>query len=132
MIGTVTVDDFADPRLWQPADEPGRAYYVHRLVLEDAARGSELRSAVLDWASEQAEAAGRKWLRLDAWSSNPGLHRYYLDHGFRHVRTVTGPDIPSGVMFERDATTQLGRGPELNQRCVVSQEMPDSFVPGDG
>jgi GNAT superfamily N-acetyltransferase len=116
VIGTVTVDDYADPKLWKPEDEPDRALYVHRLVLEDTARGSELGSAVLDWAGEQAETAGRKWLRLDAWSSNPGLHRYYLNHGFRHVRTVTAPDIPSGVRFERDATIRLGRGPQLQQR----------------
>jgi GNAT superfamily N-acetyltransferase len=117
VIGTVTVDDFADPNLWKPDDQPESAYYLHRLVLTDAERGNELGSAVLDWASRRARADGKRWLRLDAWTSNPGLHRYYLDRGFRHVRTVEGPDVVSGVLFERDSATTLNRGCRIIERA---------------
>jgi GNAT superfamily N-acetyltransferase len=117
-IGTVTVDGHADPKLWQPSDEPDAAYYVHRLVLDDRARHAELGSAVLDWASRRALADGKRWMRLDAWTSNPGLHRYYLDRGFRYVRTIQAPDVPSGVLFERDASVTLDRGPSINERAL--------------
>jgi GNAT superfamily N-acetyltransferase len=113
VIGTVTVDGFADPQLWQPSDEPNSASYVHRMVLTDEARGSDLGSAILDWAATRAAADGKRWLRLDAWTTNPGLHRYYLNRGFHHVRTVEGPQIVSGVLLQRDANLVLGRGPAV-------------------
>src|SRR4051812_31140248 len=43
-VATVTVDAFADPRLWQPSDQPDQALYVHRLVVRADARAQELGS----------------------------------------------------------------------------------------
>jgi hypothetical protein len=62
---------------------------------------SDLGSAILDWCGEEASSQGKPWLRLDAWTNNPDLHKYYLDRGFTLVRIVHGPDIVSGALFER-------------------------------
>ncbi|WP_340559487.1 hypothetical protein [Streptomyces sp. GSL17-111] len=50
--------------------------------------GVNLGGRLLDWAGDRAWRAGAGWVRLDAWTSNERLHRYYLGQGFAHVRTV--------------------------------------------
>jgi GNAT superfamily N-acetyltransferase len=111
-IGTITLEPTADP-YWHPSDDPDNALYVHRMVVDDGARGSELGSALLDWAARRARKAGRAWLRLDAWKSNPGLHRYYLDRGFSLVRIDDNPSDPAGALFQRSANIELHRGPNV-------------------
>jgi len=110
-VGTVTLDDDADPELWTPLDKPGQALYLHRLVVRSKLRGRDLGSAIVDWASVRAQSLGKAWLRLDAWTTNDQLHRYYLDRGFRLVRIVPGASSGSGAAFEREAGKVLGRGP---------------------
>lgn len=109
-IGTITVDVNAEPQLWPPEDHPEDALYVHRMVVEEAERGGELGSAMLDWVGERAISSGRHWVRLDAWRSNITLQKYYMDRGFELVRIVADPS-GSGACFQRPATTRLGRGP---------------------
>jgi ribosomal protein S18 acetylase RimI-like enzyme len=111
LIGMVTLEDSDHSGLW--TDGPESAFYVHRLVVDRATEPADLGSAILDWAGRQAQHAGRGSLRLDAWTTNTGLHRYYLGRGFRHVRTIDAPDVQSGALFERAADVQIGRGPYL-------------------
>lgn len=115
-IATVTVDRNADPEFWDENDVPGDALYLHRLVVDRVAAGRHLGVAVLDWASRRAAAAGVRWLRLDAWASNTDLHRYYTDHGWIHVRTLTLPHRGSGALFQRPAGEQTGSGPEIVEK----------------
>ncbi len=111
-VATVTLDEEADPRLWQVSDDPKSALYVHRLVVRQEERGHELGSAILDWTAEKALGARKKWLRLDAWTSNSRLHDYYLRRGFRHLRTISGPGLVSGAVFERAASVQDAANPK--------------------
>jgi GNAT superfamily N-acetyltransferase len=111
-IGTITVENKADP-YWLPSDNPDDALYVHRMVVDDGFRGCEIGSAVLDWAARRAQSAGKSWLRLDAWKSNPDLHKYYLDRGFTLVRVDDNPADPSGACFQRPASLQLNLGPDV-------------------
>jgi GNAT superfamily N-acetyltransferase len=111
-IGTITVEPTADP-YWLPTDDPNNALYVHRMVIDDGARGHELGSALLDWVARRARNACRSWLRLDAWKSNPALHQYYLDRGFSLVRIDNNPSDPSGALFQRPACVELHRGPDV-------------------
>lgn len=114
LIGTITVDHNADPAMWFPEDHPADAIYLHRMITEPVAKGTEVGSALIDWAARRAVDQGRKWVRLDAWRSNPGLWKYYTERGFELVRVVDDPS-GSGACFQRDATVQLGHGPEIRE-----------------
>ena len=83
------------------------------MVVDDSARGGELGAALLDWAAQRARRAGKSWIRLDAWKSNPALHQYYLDRGFSLVRIDDNPADPSGACFQRPASVQLNIGPDV-------------------
>lgn len=114
VVGTITVDRVADPALWLPEDRPDDALYLHRMITEPVAKGVELGSALIDWSARRAIDAGYKWIRLDAWRSNPGLWKYYADRGFELVRVVSDPS-GSGACFQRDATVQLNCGPKVHE-----------------
>jgi GNAT superfamily N-acetyltransferase len=101
LVGTITVDDRADPEFWTPDERAKTALYVHRMIVAQGARGRSLGMALLDWATDHARQTGRPLLRLDAWKTNEALHRYYKRQGFRHVRTVDLPHRGSGALFER-------------------------------
>ncbi|GAA1413727.1 hypothetical protein GCM10009639_67260 [Kitasatospora putterlickiae] len=107
-VGTLTVDDQADPEFWQADDEPEMALYVHRMATARAAAGQAVGAQMLDWAAARAAAAGKASLRLDAWKTNPGLHRYYLGQGFILVRIVDLPHRQSGALFERTVGDRRG------------------------
>jgi GNAT superfamily N-acetyltransferase len=100
-IATVTLDPRADLSLWRPEEQPDQALYVHRLVVRRSEAHRNLGADILDWASDQVRLAGRKFLRLDAWTNNVALHDYYRRLGFRLVRIVDSPS-GSGALFERD------------------------------
>ncbi|MER5351796.1 GNAT family N-acetyltransferase [Kitasatospora sp. NPDC002551] len=100
-VGTLTVDEQADPEFWEAADEPEAALYVHRMAIARAVAGQAVGAQMLGWAAARAAAAGKSSLRLDAWKTNPGLHRYYLAQGFALVRTVDLPHRQSGALFEK-------------------------------
>jgi GNAT superfamily N-acetyltransferase len=101
VTATMTVDDHADAEFWTPEDRPDEALYVHRMIVARAARGRDLGGLMLDFATEVAAEAGKRWLRLDAWRSNVALQNYYLGKGFTHVRTVDLPHRGSGALFQR-------------------------------
>lgn len=103
VAATVTLDRDADPRIWTSEEAAEPALYVHKLSVDRAYAGRDLGGAILNWASSQAAAAGARWLRLDAWTTNPRLQRYYIDHGFEHLRTVTGGDVVSGWVAQKAA-----------------------------
>jgi GNAT superfamily N-acetyltransferase len=115
VIGTITVDACADEEFWHPEDDPDDALYLHRMVTTREVAGREIGSALLDWASRRAASLGKRWVRLDAWRSNADLHRYYVQQGFHHVRTVDLPHRQSGALFQREASRALSRGPRLRE-----------------
>ena len=101
LVGTITVDDWADPEFWTPGERAEPALYVHRMIVPRDAAGTDIGGRLLDWAGDLAASAGRRWLRLDAWKGNTALHRYYERHGFTHVRTVDLWHRGSGSLFQR-------------------------------
>ncbi len=100
---TTTVDRWANPDLWTDAERAEPALYTHKLTVARAYAGRELGAGLLDWAGSRAAKSGAMWLRLDVWTTNEELQRYYLRHGFTHVRTVVLPHNPSGALFQRPA-----------------------------
>ncbi|MER7050504.1 GNAT family N-acetyltransferase [Streptomyces jumonjinensis] len=100
---TVTLDRDADPRLWTEDEQKEDALYVHKLSVDRRYSGADLGGRILDWCGDQAARVGAKWLRLDAWTTNPRLHTYYLAHGFTHIRTADDPSVVSGWAAQRPA-----------------------------
>nr|WP_237541103.1 GNAT family N-acetyltransferase [Streptomyces sp. SID4936] len=98
---TVTLDQDADKRLWTPEERSQPARYVHKLTVDREFAGTNLGSRILDWAGTQAALQGAKWLRLDAWTTNPRLHAYYEGQGFEHIRTSDDPGVVSGWVAQR-------------------------------
>ncbi|WP_280276639.1 GNAT family N-acetyltransferase [Nocardia wallacei] len=105
--GTITVNDRADEGLWSPG-ELADAVVVHYMIVDLHFTGLRLGTALLAHAAAIARARHRTWVRLDAWTTNPGLHAYYHRAGFRLVR-LAGPEAsgPSGALFERRADSWL-------------------------
>jgi GNAT superfamily N-acetyltransferase len=102
-VGTITVNDFANPLLWSKDECSEVARYVHKMTVRRSHSGRGLGAILLDWAGDRAASEGAKWLRLDAWTTNRSLHAYYERQGFQHVRTVVRADYPSGALFQRPA-----------------------------
>lgn len=105
-VGTIALDDYADPQLWTADERGDQALYLHRLIVRRTHSG--LGAHVLDWASAKAAEMGRDWLRIDVWTGNLALQTYYRHHGFRHVRTIQS-DYPSGALFQRRASADDAR-----------------------
>ncbi|MFG1755914.1 GNAT family N-acetyltransferase [Streptosporangium sandarakinum] len=105
-----------DPDFWDSRDEPDSALYLYKLMITERYRGTGLGDELLDWACEQAEARGKRWLRLDCWRDNQGLQRYYLRRGFEHVRTMVVEGRDSGALFQRPATIRTATSRYLSTR----------------
>ncbi len=57
--------------------------FVNKLTVARDYAGQDLGGRLLDWGGERAHRAGAQWLRLDAWTTNEALQRYYLVRGFQ-------------------------------------------------
>lgn len=116
LTGYTDLDDLWRPErdpdaLWYPEDQPGDALYASKMLVPRHLAGRRTGAEMLDWAGGRAFEAGLTWLRLDAWTTNVGLHDYYRNQGFRHVRTVRSR--VSGACFQRP--TQPYAGPLKTQ-----------------
>lgn len=120
-IATITLTDTDDPRLWTSEELLQPSLYVHKLTVRPSHSGRAIGSALLDWAGKHATEVGARWLRLDAWTTNPALHHYYKREGFRHIRTVVDPQISSGALFERPATVANNQGPCIEEVSTARQ-----------
>jgi ribosomal protein S18 acetylase RimI-like enzyme len=101
VIATLTVNRSTYPGLWTEAEQREPALYVHRLIVARSIAHQGLGAELLDKVTQCATKRGAKFVRVDVWTTNTDLHRYYRQHGFRHVRTVDLPGYPSGAIFER-------------------------------
>ncbi|MET9136700.1 GNAT family N-acetyltransferase [Streptomyces parvulus] len=108
-VGTITLTPDAEPGLWSEDELSEPSIFVNKLTVSREYAGRNVGGQVLDWAGDRAYRAGAKWLRLDAWTTNEALQRYYVRQGFAHVRTVRegnavngGPRV-SGWLAQRPA-----------------------------
>jgi ribosomal protein S18 acetylase RimI-like enzyme len=103
IAGTVTIDEYADPALWTPAERAESAYYVHRLIVARVYAGQGFGASILDWCCRRAYEKGKKWIRVDVWSSNLRLQEYYWGEHFVPVRNIYS-EYPSGALLQRPAS----------------------------
>ncbi|MDX3535739.1 GNAT family N-acetyltransferase [Streptomyces sp. MB09-01] len=113
---TITLTSEAEDGLWLGEELAEPSMFVNKLTVARTHAGRNLGGRLLDWAGDRAHRSGASWLRLDAWTTNEKLQRYYLRHGFEHVRTVReggavngGPRV-SGWLAQRPARIDRGHG----------------------
>jgi ribosomal protein S18 acetylase RimI-like enzyme len=82
-VGMVTLQ-WTDLLIW--GDVAVDAGYVHGLGVRRAFASKDIGGALLWWAGEMALAEGKDYLRLDCWSDNFALCRYYERAGFTFKR----------------------------------------------
>lgn len=108
-VATITLTPDPEEGLWTEQELSEPSLFINKLTVARTHAGQNLGGRLLDWAGERAFRASTKWLRLDAWTTNEALQRYYLNQGFEHVRTVRegvavngGPRV-SGWLAQRAA-----------------------------
>lgn len=95
----------ADLEYWD--DDATPALYVHGLMVDRRASGTGLGRAMVEWAGEQARAAGVTWLRLDHRASNPHLDDVYRSWGFEPVGETEKPGF--AVVLMQRPVARVGR-----------------------
>lgn len=103
---TVTVTRRKNAAVWsEPActcDLAEPAVFVHRLITARKYAGLGLGAELTDWAGLRGQRLyGAKWIRIDVWSTNKGLHDYYLKRGFAPCGFCMDPSYPSGALFQK-------------------------------
>jgi len=79
-----------------------RAVFVHRLITSRKYAGLGLGAELINWAGLRGgREYGAKWIRIDVWRTNTGLHDYYTSKGFKPCGICEDPDYPSGALFEK-------------------------------
>lgn len=99
-VGTITLEYQGDRDFWDQAECAEPAAYLSKLAIRLDYAGHELGVVFTDWASDYAYRRGCKFVRLDAWKANEGLHAYYASRGWKHLRTVNTPGRNSGSLFQ--------------------------------
>ncbi|MBW1601794.1 GNAT family N-acetyltransferase [Streptomyces sp. JJ66] len=112
---TITVHTEVEKGLWTDRELSEPSMFVTKLTVTRSYAGQNLGGRLLDWAGDRAFRAGAKWLRLDAWTTNEALQRYYTSQGFEHVRTVHegtavngGPRVSGWLAQRRTALRDHG------------------------
>ncbi|WP_330245249.1 GNAT family N-acetyltransferase [Streptomyces sp. NBC_00562] len=85
---TITLTPEVEEGLWTEQELTEPSSFVTKLTVARTHAGQNLGGRLLDWAGDRAYRNGAEWLRLDAWTTNEALQRYYLRQRFQHVRTV--------------------------------------------
>ena len=132
---TVTLTPKLNPKVWsRPActcDLSERAVYAHRLITARSHKGLGLGAQLIDWAGLGARYRyGAKWIRIDVWGTNTGLHDYYLSTGFEPCGICEDSGYPSGKLFQkRTARIEASDTPLLDQPSPVSARSEQALVP---
>jgi ribosomal protein S18 acetylase RimI-like enzyme len=114
-VATMTIEPNANPLVW---DRPGElnepAIYLSRLVVARRFTGLKVGAALLDWACDHAR---RRWqaelVRIDVWTRNLALHKYYREQGFRWQGYCTDMCYPSRARFQRSTSLKTWRTPRI-------------------
>lgn len=104
-VATVTVTDAGDPDFWTADELAEPSHYIAKLAVSRDHTG--LGELLLRWTVDRAARTGVRWVRLDAWKTNPGLHAFYERAGWKHLRTVDLPHRRSGALFQTPAARDV-------------------------
>ena len=104
---TVTIRTERNNVVWSEAtcgcDLSDPAVYVHQLITARAYAGVGLGAELIDWAGLWGRRSyGAKWVRIDVWTTNLPLHKYYMKTGFETCGMYEDdPRYMSGALFQK-------------------------------
>jgi GNAT superfamily N-acetyltransferase len=114
IAATITVDDdepldLNERPVWPPDESRAAVVYVRRVVVSRRYASHKLGAALLDWAANWAKENRRaKLIRIDVWTTNERLHRYYEDRHFTRCRDPQGlGSYPSQALFQRPVDVRV-------------------------
>jgi GNAT superfamily N-acetyltransferase len=88
--------------IWPENARREPAVYVRRLTVSRSYGGIGLGSQLIDWAGLRASRDyGARWIRVDVWTTNTGLHDYYRGQGFEFCGLSPEPGYPSAALFQK-------------------------------
>lgn len=106
LAATVTLSAKRNSHVWSKdstsCDLSERAVFVNRLITARAYAGLGLGAELINWAGRRgSQDWGAKWIRIDVWTKNIALHKYYENTGFSRCGTYEDPTYPSGALFQK-------------------------------
>src|SRR2546430_5857635 len=100
-VATITTDR-ADHNVWPQERLGDQAVYVSRLVVDRAYSGQRIGARLIEWAGLRGrQQYGANWVRVDVWTDNYALHKYYTAQGFKGSGKSTIPDYPASALFQK-------------------------------
>jgi GNAT superfamily N-acetyltransferase len=110
-VATVTIEPTENPKVWTSSgDREDSAVYLSRLVVARASAGLKIGGALLNWACDYALREHHvKLVRINVWTRNFALHKYYRKYSFRRADKCPDESYPSQALFQR-STTKKTRG----------------------
>jgi ribosomal protein S18 acetylase RimI-like enzyme len=96
-IACVWATTFSDAQIWEKRNADP-AVYIHRIATNTAFRGRNLVATIVLWARQYAQAAGKKFIRLDTIGNNTKLIDLYVRAGFTFLglyQLTNTSDLPA-------------------------------------
>ena len=88
--------------IWPAKNGREPAVYVRRITVSRRYAGLGLGRQLLDWAGLHASHEyGARWVRVDVWTTNTRLHKYYQDQGFEDCGRSPVSGYPSAALFQK-------------------------------
>jgi ribosomal protein S18 acetylase RimI-like enzyme len=114
-VATVTIEPKANPLVWdRPGELDDSAVYLSRLVVARRFAGLRIGAALLNWACDHARHRYQaKLVRIDVWTRNFALHKYYRAQGFRWQGYCADKVYPSRARFQRSTSKKTRRTPRI-------------------
>jgi ribosomal protein S18 acetylase RimI-like enzyme len=114
-VATVTIEPKANPLVWdRPGDLDDSAVYLSRLVVARRFAGLRIGAALLNWTCDHARHRYQAELvRVDVWTRNFALHKYYRAQSFRRQEYCRETSYPSRARFQRSTRRKVRRTPRL-------------------
>ena len=121
-VATVTIEPKANPVVWdRPGDLDDSALYLSRLIVARRFAGLRIGAALLNWACDHARHRYRaELIRIDVWTRNFALHRYYRTQGFRWQEYCRDASYPSRARFQRSTSRRTWRAHQIFGMVSIS------------
>ncbi len=109
-------EEFAEQELVMPA------VHVHRLIVARDYADRGLGGDLIDWAGlRAAREYGARRIRIDVWTDNEELHKYYRRRGFKRAGLCPDASYPSRALFQK-AVSDID--PDFRPQFIDTDALP--------